>query len=51
MWDQVADFNTTVVQAETDADKRAAYVVLPDNSNQGGAVSVVNRLDYGDRPW
>lgn len=50
MWDQVADSTATVAQAETDAAKRAALVVLPDNSNEGGAFSVVNCLDYSDRP-
>ncbi len=50
MWDLLADSNTTIAEAETDPDKRAALVVLPDNSNQGGAFSVVNCLDYGDRP-
>lgn len=49
-WDQVVTYNTTVEKAETDPAKRDALVVLPDNSNQGGAFSVVNCLDYADRP-
>ena len=50
MWNQTADYNRTVEEAEVEPGKRDALVVFPDNSNEGGPFSVVNCLDYSDRP-
>ncbi len=49
-WDSTKAYDTTVAEAQTDPEKRSALITFADNGNAGGPFSVVNCLDYRDRP-